>query len=170
MYLQCYFVGLLHSSGVAGGSQLIPADVICRDERCFLGTLAIPGQLSERGGQKLQGPGLLLPWCGAQGDTLLMVLLPFTSPPLPTDQIAHWGWLWSGGWYGLAFTLVTAVGRPDNWGLGCGMGAEIVGTLLLLADQTMHQGPGCVGGPGMPRDFAASAGAVGRSDCLPGSR
>lgn len=72
--------------------------------------------------------------------------------------------------YGLAFTLVTAVGRLDNWGLSCGMGAKIVRTLLLLADQTTHQNPGCVAGAGMPRDFAASAGAVGRSDCLLGSR
>lgn len=44
-YLQCYFVGLLNSSGAAGGSQLIPADAICRDERSFLGTLVVPGKL-----------------------------------------------------------------------------------------------------------------------------
>lgn len=46
------------------------------------------------------------------------------------------------------------------------MEAETVRSLLLLADQTTGQGPGC--GAGMARGFAAPAGAVGSLDHPPG--
>lgn len=55
------------------------------------------------------------------------------------------GQLQSQGWYSLAFVLVAVVGRSGDWGLGCGTGAETDRALMLLADQTTHQGRSCQG-------------------------
>ena len=100
-----------------------------------------------------------------------MLLLPhMPSPPLLIDSTTYQGWLWSRGWYSLTFALVAAVGRPDNWVLDCGMEAEMVRALLLLADQTICYCPSCGAGAGMTRGFSAPVGIVGSPDCTPGPR
>lgn len=132
---------MFHSSGVAGGSQLIPADS------------RSPSTMVWSTGRHI-----------ADGAAAVHITTTAYRSDFPLGLIVEWRLVWP-GLYSCYCCWETRQLGPELW-----HGSEIVRTLLLLADQTTHQGPGYVAGAGIPRDFDVSAGAVGRSDCLQGSK
>lgn len=120
--LQSYF-GLLHSSGAAGGSQSILADTICRDKRWPQGghLLSLGNFESERVRSYRAWVSFCMVWHAGRHTATAATPTDTTTTTTVCRSDPHQGWLWTRGWYCLAFALVVAVGRPDNWGRGCGM-------------------------------------------------